>query len=121
MTPNDDRVSPVEKLITDWLTARAEIQAIERAEHPDIIDRFGRAWRWKCKDLYVHCGSVDTPDMIDMYALPTQFALDNPNYDLCDICIDGRDRLIRLCQPEWYPDGECPHAVCARLRRGEKP
>lgn len=98
----------VARLIDAWKTARAELAAIKCAEHSDIIDKFGRVWAWKSKDLYVHCGCAAPAYMIDSFALPKQSVLDNSNYDLCDVCIDGRERNIIPCRPEW----NCSHTAC---------
>lgn len=100
----------VGQLLADWQAARFELAEIERAEHPDITDRFGRVWTWKSKDLYRHCGTACPAYMIDGFGLPTQRALDNPNYDLCGICLDGRTRNARRCKPGW----NCDHKWCAQ-------
>jgi hypothetical protein len=80
---------------------------MERSEHPDITDRFGRVWTWKPRDLYHHCGTACPAYMIGNFGLPTQRALDNPNYELCAICLDGRSRNIRPCTAEW----NCTHTT----------
>lgn len=110
----DDSIKAVGKLIADRQASRAALAEIERAEHPDIIDRFGRAWTWKSRDLYRHCGTACGADMINDFGLPTQRALDNPNYDPCDICLAGRARNVRKCQPEW----KCSHRVCQTIAGG---
>lgn len=97
----------VENLIADWQEARAALAEIERAEHPDIIDRHSRVWAWVSKDLYRHCCTAAPADMINQFGLPTQGALDNPNYDLCDICLNGRERNVPDCKPEW----NCSHTM----------
>lgn len=94
-------------LVTEWQQLRAEIAEMERAEHPNITDRFGRVWVWKSKDLYRHCGTAAPVHMIDDFGLPTQAALDNPNYNLCAICLDGRQRDVPDCKPEW----NCSHVM----------
>ena len=94
---------------------RAALVALERAEHPDVMDRFGRVWTWWKGDLYRHCGNAAPKHMIDGFGLPSQTALDNPNYDLCGICLDGRDRHVTACKREW----ECSHATCARIHVAE--
>lgn len=75
-------------LVGEWLQARAELQAVERAAHPAITDRFGRVWTWKIDDLYTHDGTLCFPsDMIASAGLPSTRCADNPNYaNLCDIC-----------------------------------
>jgi len=98
----------VARLVDARKAARAELAAIERAEHLDITDRFGRVWVRKSKDLYVHCGCAAPAYLIDCFGLPKQSALDNPNYNLCDICVDGRERNITPCRPEW----KCSHTAC---------
>lgn len=107
--------NPIAGLVNDWTNARAELHELERAEHPDVTDRFGRVWTWRGKDLYAHCGIAAPKDMIDDFVLPSQTALDNPNYDPCDICLDGRDRHVTACKREW----ECSHATCARIHAAE--
>src|SRR5689334_4293693 len=98
-------VETVGNLVASWQAVRAELHEIERSEHPDITDRFGRVWTWKSKDLYRHCGTACDVDMIPQFCLPSQRALDNPNYDLCEICIDGRERNAFCCKFEW----NCSH------------
>jgi hypothetical protein len=100
----------VSELITQWRISRDELVALERAEHPDIIDRFGRVWTWKSRDLYRHCGNAAPAYMINDFGLPAQAALDNPNYDLCAVCVDGRTRNLPACRPEWG----CTHPVHVR-------
>ncbi|MFE5159094.1 hypothetical protein ACFRNT_11275 [Streptomyces sp. NPDC056697] len=100
----------ITNLIGEWQQLRAELAAVERAEHPDITDRHGRVWTWKAKDLYRHCGIAAPEYMINDFGLPTQAALDNPNYDLCDVCTDGRKRNVPDCEPEW----NCSHAMHQR-------
>ena len=110
-----DSIAAVGKLIADWQGARAALAEIERAEHPDITDRHGRTWTWKSKDLYRHCGNAAPAYMIDSFGLPSQQALDNPNYDLCGICLDGRTRNVRKCRAEW----QCSHRACQAPGGGE--
>ncbi|MDH6625785.1 hypothetical protein M2271_003596 [Streptomyces sp. LBL] len=98
----------VAELITKWQDARAALAELERAEHPDIVDRHGRMWTWKGRgDLYRHCGNAAPAYMINDFGLPTQRVLDNPNYDLCDTCLDGRKRNVPDCKPEW----DCTHTM----------
>lgn len=118
----DIPASPVSRMVDEWLTMREELRIINEEEislYADITDRFGRTWVYSLYDgLWRHmpCGLAWTENMIraEDYTLPTQAALDNPNYQLCDICIDGRTRNITPCKPEW----DCPHAVCEQLRKG---
>ena len=100
-------VSVVNELLATWQATREELRAIEAAEHPDITDRFGRVWVWKSRDLYRHCSTAAPAAMIDGFGLPTQAALDNPNYVLCDICLAGRERNVPACKPEW----NCTHTT----------
>ena len=102
----------VSRLLADWQAARAALAEIERAEHPDITDRFGRVWTWRWGDLYTHCGSAVPADWVPTWGLPSQRALDNPNYDLCDICLNGRTRNV----PDCKPGCNCTHS----MRRGAR-
>lgn len=79
------------ELLDEWAVARSQLAALEAAEHPDIIDRFGRAWQWRGRgDLYSHDDTlafpadwVRDPDL----GLPSPSLVDNPNYSrLCDTC-----------------------------------
>lgn len=98
----------IEDLITSWQAARALVAEIERAEHSDITDRHGRVWTWRGRgDTYRHCGNSAPVYMINDFGLPTQAALDNPNYDLCGICLSGRTRNVPDCKPEW----NCSHTM----------
>jgi hypothetical protein len=74
--------------IDSWLSVRAELAAIERAEHPDITDRFGRAWEWWKGDLYRHDGTIAIPQRwIPEWGLPSAKLAGNPNYaGLCETC-----------------------------------
>lgn len=51
MTADQPR-NPVPGLIAEWQRLRAEIRALEKAEHPDITDVDGRVWTWWKGDLY---------------------------------------------------------------------
>lgn len=75
-------------MIDEWQALRAELAALERAEHPDITDRFGRVWVWKSGDLYSHDRTLARPrDHIDQIGLPSARLADNPNYaGLCARC-----------------------------------
>lgn len=98
----------VSRLLTAWQTTRAELAALEAADRPDITDHLGRVWTWKGRgDLYRHCGTAAPAALIERFGLPSQSALDNPNYDLCPTCIDGRTRNIPDCKPEW----NCSHTM----------
>jgi hypothetical protein len=87
-------VSGVEGLnaaIVEWRAIRAELAALERAEHPDITDRHGRVWSWWKGDLYRHDDTLAVPaDLVADWGLPGARLADNPNYaGLCDICRSG--------------------------------
>lgn len=97
----------INHMIAEWQLARRALADIDRAEHPDVTDKFGRTWTWWKGELYRHCGNAAPEDMISHFELPTQRALDNPNYSLCDICLDGRTRNVPDCKSEW----NCDHAV----------
>lgn len=45
-------VQGVSDLLVQWRAARAELAALEAAEHPDITDVHGRVWTWWKGDLY---------------------------------------------------------------------
>lgn len=99
----------VTRLITNWTRLRAEAHAAEAATHPDITDKYGRVWTWYGgSDTYSHCGAAAPSSMIPDFGFPTQRALDNPNYMLCDICLDGRTRNVPDCDPLWGP---CSHPM----------
>jgi hypothetical protein len=77
------------RMIAEWLESRDELAKIERSEHPDLVDRHGRVWVWKSKDLYTHDGCLAwTEDMVmnSGLGLPSPKLAGNPNYDLCEIC-----------------------------------
>lgn len=77
----------VAEMVTEWQALRAELAAIERPEHPDIIDRFGRTWAWRSGRLYVHDQMAWTADMIARaVSLPPASLAANPNYHLCHVC-----------------------------------
>jgi hypothetical protein len=80
---------PASLLVREWQTARAALAEVERAEHPDVVDRFGRVWSWVSGDLYRHDCLAWTLDMVhDRHCgLPPAKLADNPNYtSLCSIC-----------------------------------
>lgn len=102
----------VGRLIGEWQAARAALAEMERAEHPDITDRHGRVWTWKPDrgDVYVHDGLAWPRRFVEdgRIGLPSQAVLDNPNYGhLCTTCLDGRERNVPDCRPEW----NCSHAM----------
>lgn len=87
--------SPAESLVGRWLAARAALAEIERTEHPDIVDGYGRAWRWKAGYLYVHDDTLAFPrHMIDDLNLPSAELADNPNYS----------KLCATCRRDWSAD-----------------
>jgi len=84
----------MEKLLAEWTHLRAELDATERAEHPDITDRFGRVWVWRSGDFYAHDDALCFPREWILgenghrpINLPSAQLADNPNYSgLCTIC-----------------------------------
>lgn len=54
----------------------------------ELYDALGRTWVWRNKDLYAHDGMAWPLAFITnpKIGLPTQHALDNPNYQWCAIC-----------------------------------
>ena len=78
------------RLISEWTWLREQIAETERAEHPDITDRFGRAWGWWKGDLYRHCDLCFPGEWVTStehpIGLPSPALADNPNYTLCEIC-----------------------------------
>jgi hypothetical protein len=87
-----EQIPPGARLVAEWQQARAELRAIEEAEHPPVTDRFGRVWTWKDRDLYVHDQMAWTPQMIERGGLPSAVLAGNPNYDLCAICTQNWGR-----------------------------
>lgn len=85
---NLDALRMVAGKIDTWNAMREELAALERAEHPDIIDTYGRAWQWVDGDLYDHDKTLALPrDMIQGAGLPHAKLDNNPNYSrLCYIC-----------------------------------
>jgi hypothetical protein len=82
-------VLAVRGMLAEWQALRAELRAIDEAEHPAFADRFGRLWTWKGGDLWTHDGTLAFPrDMIDaLTKLPREALRDNPNYwKLCATC-----------------------------------
>ncbi len=80
----------MEKLLAEWTALREQIAETERAEHPDITDRFGRVWVWWKGDLYRHCNQCIPGEWITStelpIGLPSPSLAYNPNYQLCEIC-----------------------------------
>lgn len=80
------------KLVADWTEARRELAELERAEHPDITDRYGRVWTWLAGELYRHDETLAFPKaMIDGARLPSPDLANNPNYS----------KLCATCRSEW--------------------
>jgi hypothetical protein len=80
-------------LIDDWKRLRSDLAAIERTEHPDIVDHHGRVWTWGKGTLYRHCGLAWPQRFVKdgRHGLPSDQVLSNPNYPkLCDVCLNGR-------------------------------
>lgn len=77
--------------IAEWQGLRADLAAVEAAEHPDITDHHGRTWTWIGGDLYRHDNmSWPLKFVTDgQHGLPSESALTNPNYDPCVICLGG--------------------------------
>jgi hypothetical protein len=78
----------VRSLLAEWKASRAALARLERAEHPDLVDRFGRVWAWESHDVYVHDQLAFPPDAIlsPRLRLPSATLADSPNYRLCDVC-----------------------------------
>jgi hypothetical protein len=104
-------VAAVRGMLAEWQALRAELRAVEEAEHPPFTDQFGRVWTWKGGDLWTHDDTLAFPrDMIGrLTGRPSESLRDNPNYwRLCDICRSHwRDTSpvsprIRLSSGQWY-------------------
>jgi hypothetical protein len=80
-------------MLADWQAVRAELRAVEEAEHPAFADRFGRVWTWKGGDLWTHDDTLAFPrDMIDaLTRLPSERLRGNPNYH----------KLCATCRSQW--------------------
>ena len=79
----------VNGMLAEWQALRAELHAIEEAEHPAFRDKFGREWTWKDGDLWTHdaCLAVARGTIDKLTGLPREKLRSNPNYwKLCDIC-----------------------------------
>jgi hypothetical protein len=82
----------VTPLIEAWQETRRQLAEIERVEHPDVTDGYGRVWRWRGRgDLYVHDDTLAFPlDVIPHLSLPSPSLEQNPNYfKLCGTCRQG--------------------------------
>jgi hypothetical protein len=78
--------------LDEWRAVRAELRAIEAAEHPDVVDGYGRVWQWQPGpgDLYAHDGMALPLAAVTGGGarLPLPMLAGNPNYrGLCDICV----------------------------------
>ena len=79
----------VRGMLAEWQALRAELRAIEEAEHPAFTDRFGRTWTWMSGDCWRHDDTLAMPrDMVErLRGLPRERLRSNPNYwKLCEIC-----------------------------------
>lgn len=74
--------------VDNWRFYRQQLEEIERAEHPDVTDGYGRTWRWFGRGrTYVHDDSLAySIAWIPHLGLPAAAVADNPNYRLCGIC-----------------------------------
>lgn len=81
----------IRELIASWQQSRQALRAIEKAEHPNVTDVFGRVWEWKSKDIYTHDGMAWPLDHVtnEKIGLPSKQALENPNYQWCSTCLGG--------------------------------
>lgn len=90
MTSQPGPLDVISGMMDRWRELRAELAAIEQAEHPDVTDRHGRTWVWWKGDLYRHDGHLAFPlEMIvhPRFGLPAPRLADNPNYpNLCETC-----------------------------------
>jgi hypothetical protein len=84
----------VNGMLADWYAVRAELRAIEEAEHPAFRDKFGREWTWVSGDLWHHDDTLAlTRDMIGaLTRLPPEKLRGNPNYH----------RLCETCRSQWH-------------------
>jgi len=78
-------------LLNELAAIRSQLAEIDRAEHPDITDRFGRVWVWRSGDFYAHDDALCFPwywitSTEHPINLPSSTLADNPNYRLCKIC-----------------------------------
>lgn len=94
----------VSDLIGQWRATRAELRRLDEYAHPPIVDKFNRVWTWKDNDVYTHdnmawpASFFDNPDN---YGLPRASALNNPNYNFCDIC-KGYEGMFFYSGPSLY-------------------
>lgn len=111
-------VLAVRGMLAEWQALRAELRAIEEAEHPAFADKFGRVWTWVSKELWHHDDTLAMPrDMIDaLTRLPSERLRGNPNYHkLCATCrsqwadASPVSPRVQLGTSGWYDvrDGQC--------------
>lgn len=103
------RAGAVNATLDEWERLRKELRAIEEAEHPPITDVLGRQWTWKDGDLYVHDGMAWPREFVERaeMELPSQAALENPNYRWCPICRgESPRRAARDTGADWKPEDE---------------
>jgi hypothetical protein len=84
-----DGLRVVREKLGEWYAVRAELRAIEEAEHPVFRDQWGREWTWVSGDLWHHDSTLAYPrDMVDaLRGLPPETLRKNPNYHkLCGTC-----------------------------------
>lgn len=99
----------VRGMLAEWQALRAELRAIEEAEHPAFRDRWGRVWTWKSGDVWTHDDTLAYPrDMIDgayaLCGLPPESLRGNPNYW----------RLCAICRSQWRDTSPvCPRVLLA--------
>lgn len=88
MTEGTGGVPAAQAAVARWRAARAALAEIERGEHPDLTDRFGRVWVWQFGDVYVHDGCLAWPQPMILAndRLPSPALASNPNYRLCRTC-----------------------------------
>jgi hypothetical protein len=82
-------VVAVRRLLVEWTASRIVLAELEAAEHPPIVDRFGREWVWGGRgDSYSHDRTLAVPKAwILEQGLPPAALADNWNYyRLCTVC-----------------------------------
>lgn len=104
----DEGLAVIREKLAAWQAARAELRAIEEAEHPAFRDKWGREWTWVSGDLWHHDGTLAYPRfMIDeLTGLPPEKLRANPNYW----------KLCGICRSQWQD----PSPVSPRIRLGEE-
>lgn len=87
-------------IISKWMDACAQLAEMDRAEHADISDHYGRVWAWWKGEMYRHCAMAWPLEFIldRSHGLPNERVLNNPNYRLCATCLNGRERNISPCK-----------------------